>query len=305
MVNGNITKDTIKSTYTSVVDSRLPVSGQDELVTIVTQKHGPNGVEEIPLQVSSEQAEEIVQDLEALKEAIENHDKKGAFILASKLKEKGIFQDDTIFTLIEDYINNRIPFNLEDNSIEDNSSNLMCFILGYGTGLFFYMLDLLVMFFGILLGILLLLSPLIAFVITLILLLPSLVVYVILDALGLSDLLPGVIGKIISKMYNFYLNIFDDLIVMYYNFVMSAGVFFISLSHLFPRIIMPFAWLVCDSATVTTKGLNGDKNYSGTFALYITGLIISFLPGKGFGEKLYPFFCLGFSLDVTENPPLK
>lgn len=140
VVHGHLNKDTIKSAYTAPEDSRLPTTSQDEMVTIVTQKYGPFGVEEVPLEVTPLEAEKIAQDLEKLKENIESRDKTGSFLLVSKLRQIGVFQDDTVFDLILNYFNGGIiPY--MSRYLNRFVNNSFCFVIGSGTGTFWYPFD--------------------------------------------------------------------------------------------------------------------------------------------------------------------
>lgn len=137
VVSGHIIGETIHGLYASPLNSRLPISGQDEMVTIVTYKYAAYGIEKIPLEVTPVEAEDIAKDLDALKEAIESHDKTAAFFLASKLKEMGLFQDNKVFELIMTYLNNEMPPGI-NRYFNEFVNNYICFVIGSGNGVFVY-----------------------------------------------------------------------------------------------------------------------------------------------------------------------
>lgn len=136
-VSGHIQMNSPNKSY------ELPT--EEEKAKIVTSIYGLNGIKKITNEVSIEKAEEITKDLEELKDAIKNNDEISALKLASKLRKGGVFQNDKIFDLIRNkFKRNALPI-LKDKDLTNNFTNLMCFILGFGSlGGFLYPIDLIV-----------------------------------------------------------------------------------------------------------------------------------------------------------------
>lgn len=122
----------------------------EETTTILSHIYGINEVKEIEVDVSIEKAEAIAKDLKELKNAIEIDDDITALKIASKLKKEGLFSDK-IFDLIRTQLKNTaFPLLNQENSTM-NITNVLCVVLGFGEGLFVYSLDLLAMYFIVLL----------------------------------------------------------------------------------------------------------------------------------------------------------
>jgi len=118
------------------------VYGKEEFVGITTHLYGANGIKEMKIEVSLKKAEEIKHDLGELRNSIENNDKKTALEIISNLKKDGIFNDE-VYEFIKKFVKDDY---MNQNSYDANLTNLMCFVVGYGKGIFVYPLDLLMIF---------------------------------------------------------------------------------------------------------------------------------------------------------------
>ena len=128
----------------------LQVYADEETTTILTHIYGINEVKKVQVDVSIEKAEEIVKDLKELKNAIEIDDDITALKIASSLKKEGLFSEN-IFDLIRTQLKNTVFPSLNQEDPTMNITNVLCVVLGFGEGLFVYPLDLVAMYFIVLL----------------------------------------------------------------------------------------------------------------------------------------------------------
>lgn len=139
------------------------VYGNQETATVVSHIYGMNGVKDVKVGISKEKAEILAKDLKDLKEAIKINDYDTALKIANGLKKDNIIPDNTLFDSLVNQIKKNVAQSQKENVLVKNLSNLLCFILGYGEGLFVYPVDfiaifLIVLIFGLMpLGILLVL----------------------------------------------------------------------------------------------------------------------------------------------------
>lgn len=112
------------------------VYGKEEFAGIVTYIYGVDEIKEVRIDVSFKKAEEIKHDLEELRNSIENNDEKTALEIISNLRRDGIFNDE-IYKFIREF---------NQKSYDVNLTNLMCFVVGSGKGIFIYPLDFLTIF---------------------------------------------------------------------------------------------------------------------------------------------------------------
>jgi hypothetical protein len=124
-----------------------PSLGEQENAKIVTHLYGRDGDASFTIDVSREKAENILNDLKNLEDSIKKHDESMAIKIASRLKDNGVFQDDSIFTMIRNFMEKRIAPNAGVNDTDFILKNLMCFVVGYGDALFAYPADFMAIFF--------------------------------------------------------------------------------------------------------------------------------------------------------------
>lgn len=143
----------VQTVYSDVTDSHHK-RGQERKKTIVqlvvtNNLGGENRI--TSREISTRNAESIFKQLQRLEQALLHKDEPRARRITSSLKERGVFEDDSIFALIHRCCTQT---KFGQHLFSDGPAGLInafCLLLGAGEGLFYYTFDLLVLASGFIL----------------------------------------------------------------------------------------------------------------------------------------------------------